>query len=145
MPEALGHLPEPPGQLPESLGRLPEGARDFGWHLARGRRRGRRREMTLPVEEFIRRFLLHILPHRFVRIRYYGLFANRHRERQLARCRALLDAAPSAPVPDSDEREAWESVYRRVTGKDPTLCTHCGHGHLRQVRKLPALARRPPP
>jgi hypothetical protein len=106
---------------------------------------GRRREMTLPVEEFIRRFLLHILPHRFVRIRYYGLLANRHRERQLARCRALLDAAPPAQALESDEHEDWESVYQRVTGEDPTLCAHCGHGHLRQVRKLPALARRPPP
>lgn len=106
---------------------------------------GRRREMTLPAEEFIRRFLLHILPHRFVRIRYYGLFANRHRKRQLDRCRALLDATPPAAAPESDERENWESVYQRVTGKDPTLCAHCGHGHLHQVRKLPALARRPPP
>lgn len=106
---------------------------------------GRHREMMLPAEEFIRRFLLHILPHRFVRIRYYGLLANRHRNRQLERCRALLDAAPPCASPASDEREDWESVYRRVTGKDPTLCTHCRHGHLRQVRKLPALARRPPP
>lgn len=101
--------------------------------------------MTLLAEEFIRRFLLHILPHRFVRIRYYGFYANRHRERQLERCRALLDAAPPAPAPESDEREDWESVYQRVTGKDPTLCAECGHGHLRRVRKLPALARRPPP
>ena len=106
---------------------------------------GRRREMTLPAEEFIRRFLLHILPHRFVRIRYYGLFANRHRDRQLERCRALLSAAPPAPGSSSEEREDWESVYQRVTGKDPTLCAECEHGHLRQVRKLPALARRPPP
>ena len=105
---------------------------------------GRRREMTLPVEEFIRRFLLHILPHRFVRIRYYGLFANRHRNRQLERCRVLLKAAP-APAFESEEREDWESVYRRVTGKDPTLCAECRHGHLRRVRILPALARRPPP
>ena len=106
---------------------------------------GRRREMTLPVEEFIRRFLLHILPHRFVRIRYYGLFANRHRNRQLERCRALLDAAPPCPAPESDEREDWETLYQRVTGQDPTLCAECGRGHLRRVRKLPALARRPPP
>jgi hypothetical protein len=105
---------------------------------------GRRREMTLPVEEFIRRFLLHILPHRFVRIRYFGLLANRHRDRQLERCRALLDAAPPAPVPESDEREDWETVYRRVTGRDPTLCAECGHGHLHLVRKLPALGRPPP-
>jgi hypothetical protein len=106
---------------------------------------GRRREMTLPAEEFIHRFLLHILPYRFVRIRYYGLFANRHRDRQLQRCRVLLGAAPPAPGSGSEEREDWESVYQRVTGKDPTLCAECGYGHLRQVRKLPALARRPPP
>ena len=106
---------------------------------------GRHRKMTLPVAEFIRRFLFHILPHRFVRIRYYGLFANRHRDRQLERCRALLGAAAPAPGPGSDEREDWESVYQRVTGKDPTLCAECGHGHLRRARKLPALARRPPP
>jgi putative transposase/transposase-like zinc-binding protein len=106
---------------------------------------GRRREMTLPVEEFIRRFLLHILPHRFVRIRYYGLFANRHRDRQLERCRDLLGATPPAPAPESDERETWETVYQRVTGRDPTLCDHCGHGHLQLVEKLPALAQRPPP
>ena len=106
---------------------------------------GRRREMTLPAEEFIRRFLLHILPHRFVRIRYYGLFANRHRDRQLERCRTLLGAAASSPAPESDEREDWEAVYQRVTGQDPTLCAECGQGHLRKVRKLPALARRPPP
>ena len=74
--------------------------------------------MTLPVEEFIRRFLLHILPHRFVRIRYYGLLANRHRERQLERCRALLGFASPAPRSGSSEREDWESVYQRVTGKD---------------------------
>jgi hypothetical protein len=106
---------------------------------------GRQREMTLPVEEFIRRFLLHILPHRFVRIRYYGLFANRHRDRQLERCRALLGVAPPAPMAESDEREHWQTVYQRVTGRDPTLCAECGHGHLHLVRNLPALARRPPP
>ena len=105
---------------------------------------GRRRQMTLPVEEFIRRFLLHILPHRFVRIRHYGLFANRHRKRELARCRALLGVAPGAE-PESDEREAWQTVYQRVTGRDPTLCEQCRRGHLQLARKLPALAPRPPP
>ncbi|MES1244400.1 MAG: IS91 family transposase [Acidobacteriota bacterium] len=106
---------------------------------------GRRCEMTLPVEEFIRRFLLHILPHRFVRIRYYGLLANRHRDRQLERCRTLLQAALPELAAESHERETWETVYQRVTGRDPTLCERCGHGHLYAVRKLPALAKRPPP
>jgi hypothetical protein len=50
---------------------------------------GRRREMTLAAEEFIRRFLLHVLPAGFVRIRYYGLLANRHRTVNLAQCREL--------------------------------------------------------
>jgi putative transposase len=60
---------------------------------------GRTREMTLPVEEFMRRFLLHVLPEGFVPIRYYGLLANRSRERNLARCRELLAASsPSAEV-----------------------------------------------
>jgi hypothetical protein len=50
----------------------------------------RQREMTLTGEEFLRRFLLHVLPDRFVRIRYYGLLANRHREKALALCRQVL-------------------------------------------------------
>lgn len=51
----------------------------------------------------------------------------------------------TAPAPESDEREDWETLYKRVTGQDPTLCAECGHGYLHKVRKLPALARRPPP
>jgi len=50
----------------------------------------RLREMTLSGEEFLRRFLLHVLPDRFVRIRYYDLLANRHREQSLALCREIL-------------------------------------------------------
>jgi dihydrofolate reductase len=60
----------------------------FTWKdYARGQRV---REMTLSGEEFLRRFLLHVLPDRFVRIRYYGLLANRHREQALALCREVL-------------------------------------------------------
>jgi hypothetical protein len=105
---------------------------------------GRTREMTLPAEEFIRRFLLHILPDRFVRIRYYGLFANRHRERELDRCRRLLGV--EAPPPRPEEREDWQTIYLRVTGKDPTRCECCGRGHLQWVRELaPLIGGRSPP
>jgi putative transposase/transposase-like zinc-binding protein len=100
----------------------------------------RLRQMTLPAEEFIRRFLLHILPPRFVHIRYYGLFANRHRSHELERSRALLGAAPP---PELAEREDWQAVFVRVTGQDPTLCMECGRGHLHLVREL-APARSPP-
>lgn len=107
---------------------------------------GRPREMTLPAEELIRRFLLHILPDRFVRIRYYGLFANRHREEALRRCRELLGVEPVPLRPDEHEQEDWQTLYHRVTGKDPTLCEHCGRGHLHWVRELaPRAAGRPPP
>jgi hypothetical protein len=60
--------------------------------------RGQRlQEMTLSGEEFLRRFLLHVLPDRFVRIRDYGLLANRHREQALALCRKVLPGPPMPP------------------------------------------------
>ena len=63
--------------------------------------------MTLEAVEFVRRFLLHVLPAGFVRVRHYGLLANRHRREKLARCRELLgmavtpqaDTAPTGPDP----------------------------------------------
>ena len=105
------------------------------------------REMTLLADEFIRRFLLHVLPERFVRIRHYGLFANRHRASQLERCRELL-GQPAAEA-QAWVQENWQARCVRLTGRDPTLCPVCGQGHLRRVEEL-ALASsgsmgRPPP
>src|SRR6202047_215963 len=60
----------------------------------------RQKTMTLDGGEFIRRFLIHVLPDGFHRIRYYGFLRNCHRTRQLARCRAPLGIAPAAPTPD---------------------------------------------
>ena len=54
----------------------------------------------IAAEEFIRRFLLHVLPEGFQRIRYYGFLANRYREQKLARCRQLL-AMPQPEPPDN--------------------------------------------
>jgi len=96
------------------------------------------REMTLPAEEFLRRFVLHILPDRFVRIRHYGLFANRRREKDLEQCRSLLGVENSKSEPSP--REDWQSVVLRVTGRDPTLCPECGRGHLRVIRELAPFA-----
>ncbi len=78
-----------------------EGRVRFRWRdSARG---NRLRTMTLPAEEFHSRFLLHVLPGGFVRIRHCGLLAHRGRTAKLARCRALLAAvpppAPAAPEP----------------------------------------------
>jgi hypothetical protein len=102
---------------------------------------GRIREMTLPVTEFIRRFLLHVLPEGFVRIRYYGLLANRHREGNLKRCRELLASQAPAELPAAaPPGEGWQERLTRLTGRDPTLCPQCGQGHLRRVEDLSPVA-----
>ncbi len=100
--------------------------------------------MTLPAFGFIRRFLLHILPCGFVRIRYYGILANRHRKTSLALCRNLLHVPP-APAREDTPQPAWQDLLRTLTGIDPTLCTHCGKGNLifKQVL-LPKPQRAPP-
>ena len=68
--------------------RLENGQVTFSWKdYAHGNRPS---TMTVAAVEFIRRFLLHVLPSSFVKIRYYGFMANRHRSENLARCRALL-------------------------------------------------------
>jgi hypothetical protein len=60
----------------------------------------RQKTMPLPAEEFIRRFLIHVLPKGFHRIRYYGFLGNRHRARKLDHCRELLRMAPVEPPAD---------------------------------------------
>ena len=99
--------------------------------------------MTLSAEEFLRRFLLHILPDRFVRIRHFGVLANRDRRAKLARCRQLL-AVPPAPPPAPPEPVA--ALVQRLTGVDIAQCPVCRAGRLRIVavfrpgaRPVPAL------
>jgi hypothetical protein len=82
--------------------------------------------MTLDAVEFIRRFLLHILPAGFVRIRQFGFLANRARRTKLELCRALL-GAPSAPP-----RSALADVRDRKT--DEKLCPVCRTGHMILIR-----------
>jgi hypothetical protein len=96
----------------------------------RDRRRGNReRTMTLPREEFLRRFLLHVLPTGFMRIRHFGLFANRTRAAKLVAARAALQqSAPQPPV-----AETPVDFMRRVRGIDITRCAHCRRGQLRVV------------
>ncbi len=88
--------------------------------------------MRLDADEFIRRFLLHVLPHGFTRLRYYGLLANRCRARKLALCRTLLDQ----PAPEPREPETMQETMLRLTGIDITMCRQCGEGTLRQILVL---------
>lgn len=99
--------------------------------------RGGQRSMTLDGAEFLRRFLLHVLPTGFVRIRYYGLLANRNRAQNLARCRAMLGAvAPTEVVPSAPQTQ--ESRSADATERD--RCTRCDVGRLRKVSTLSPVA-----
>jgi putative transposase/transposase-like zinc-binding protein len=96
----------------------------------RDRRRGNaRRLMTIGAPEFVQRFLRHVLPHGFVRVRHFGLQANGHRTRLIARARQLL-SAPSLPKPEP-ARESWSDLLHRLTGRDPSRCPYCQQGVLR--------------
>jgi Putative transposase len=101
------------------------------------RRDSRHGIMTLSADEFIRRFLIHVLPSGFQRIRYFGFLCNRQRHEKLARCRELLGMAhvdPSAPPsPGGDYRD----LYEALTGQSLTQCSACDAGRLLVIKVLP--------
>jgi hypothetical protein len=99
----------------------------------------RHKKLCLPLEEFIRRLRLHLLPPWFVKIRHYGLLANRGRRERLQRVRTLLRVpAPAAESTDSvppaaaKPRSGWR------------VCPHCGYATLRVVRVIGPIRRQPP-
>jgi len=117
----------------ERLVELADGQVTFAY---RDRRRGnQRRLLTLDAPQFVHRFLLHVLPRRFVRVRHYGLQANGCRTKLLAQARALL-RAPIPPRPESTQRIPWKDLYSKITGRDPDLCRACGRGVLRVIGVL---------
>jgi Putative transposase len=71
--------------------------------------------MTLQAEEFIRRFLLHVLLEGFQRIRYYGFLGNRYREQKLAHCRKLL-GMPSPEPAALEAAKDYHERYEQLTG-----------------------------
>jgi hypothetical protein len=76
-------------------------------------------------------------------IRYFGLFANRHREQSLALCREVL---PGRPVQSKLTKSDWQSLLQSLTGVDPVRCEVCGQKALRLVEDLaPAQTPRAPP
>ena len=100
---------------------------------------GHRQTLTLDAKEFIRRFLLHVLPNGFVRIRYYGLLANSHRAEKLRLCRQLLNASEKMPEmgrEEVDENHDWLDLFMSLTGKDPLECPECKRGRLVRFRTL---------
>ena len=92
--------------------------------------------MTLSAEEFIRRFLLHVLPEGFQRIRYYGFLANRYREQKLAHCRDLLGMpAPESAI--SNAGDDYRDRYEELTGSSLSKCPVCHQGRMLMIEILP--------
>ncbi len=107
---------------------LAEGMVSFRWKDYQAG--GTIKVMRLPAEEFIRRFLQHVLPEGYVRVRHYGLLASRERERKLARCRELLNAAESRR---EERKETSAELLLRLTGQDLAQCEQCGEGKMVRV------------
>jgi len=87
------------------------------------------KQMTLDAPEFIRRFLLHILPDGFVKIRHYGLLSNRNRKDKLGLCKRLL-GVDCREEGKEKRKESWQDLLTRVTGNDPRICPYCGKGRM---------------
>jgi Putative transposase len=123
---------------------IEDGQVKFHWRDYRDN--NQQKTMILSAEEFIQRFLLHVLPRGFHRIRYYGFLGNRYRKEKLKQCRQLLNMTPpnessSQPQP----REDYRDRYERLTGHSLRECPVCHRGRmivvklLARVRSLPAI------
>jgi len=108
---------------------LEDGKVSFRWKDYRDH--SRQKVMTLAAEEFIRRFLLHVLPKGFQRIRQYGILGSRSRTGKLARCRQLLGV--SVAVEPQLVLENWKARYEAVTGESVDRCPACLQGHMVRV------------
>ncbi|MFC1819396.1 IS91 family transposase [Thermodesulfobacteriota bacterium] len=92
--------------------------------------------MTLGADEFIRRFLLHILPKGFMKIRYFGFLAHRNKKQTIPLLRKLIN--PKAKLPEKI-KETVEQMMLRLTGIDVTTCPECRKGRMIKIRALPKL------
>jgi len=95
----------------------------------------RQKTMTLKADEFIRRFLLHVLPPRYVRIRHFGLLANRKRKNNIALCRKIFGDGKTATQPNTS-KETWQEQLFRICGIDVTLCPVCQKGRMCRIARL---------
>lgn len=97
---------------------------------------GEQKEMSLHVHEFMRRFLLHILPKGFVKIRYFGLLGNRYKQEKIKVIRKLNNIVESL---NSVEDESWKDLLKRIDDIDVDLCPNCKVGYLSITGEIPSL------
>lgn len=98
------------------------------------RKEGMREVMVLPAADFIRRFLLHVLPKGYRRIRMFGFLSNRYKRMNLERIRALLGEEPMEPVEEKKEKASVAEVILKSTGVNILLCPKCGQCGLLLIR-----------
>jgi hypothetical protein len=104
----------------------------------------KQKTMTLKADEFIRRFLLHVLPPRYVRIRHFGLLANRRRKDNIALCRELLGSCETV-TKEKDKPETWQDQLLRICGIDINTCPVCKKGTVVMAEiLLPSRCNGPP-
>ena len=114
----------------------------FRYRDYRAKRPDTQDTMTLAAPEFVRRFLLHVLPSGFHRIRYYGLLGNRHRSEKLDRCRQLLGTA-SPPESVHHATTDYRDRYEALTGISLRACPFCQNGRMLVVEHIVGSRRRP--
>lgn len=98
-----------------------------------------KRSMTIDAEEFIRRFMLHVLPPGFTKIRYFGFLAHTRKRSAIARIRRIID--PLMAVPEKAKKETARETMLRVAGVDIAICPECGKGKMVVVARLPVRLR----
>ncbi len=118
---------------------MTDGKISFRWRDYRDQ--DKEKMMTLDASEFLRRFLLHILPDGLCKIRYYGFLCNRKRTESLDKCRTLLDA----PMPEvKPEAVTWQEMLLTLTGIDVLKCPRCHTGKMLNERILQPMNHAPP-
>ena len=103
------------------------------FHWKDYRDNAQQKTMTLSAEEFIRRFLIHVLPDGFQRIRYYGFLCNRYRQDKLVQCRQLLGIPALEPKPTEGDQAIdydYAHLYEKLTGSSLRQCPICNQGRM---------------
>ena len=89
--------------------------------------------MTVSAVEFIRRFMLHIMPKGFVRIRHYGFLSNRTQNKSLPLCRKAIESI----ITTTQLNGKLNEVIEQITGKYPAICPICGKGKMIECENIP--------
>lgn len=105
---------------------------------------GRLEERSLEIFEFIRRFLLHVLPKGYFKIRYYGLFASRNREKLVTAQEVLGCFEEVAQAKEQDAEKSFDEWFLELTGMEPHICPECKKGRMIKICGLDELWRAPP-